>query len=276
MMRVHFSPFASLLVLVVAVAVMCPCGADHHRDDEVHASLTRAFQQALDSQAETTALWIGLYDPLLEQDMYFALGRQTGDGVVLYNATLDEHFDIGSVTKTVAGTAVLMLVQDGVLALNDTVQDLMGDNALFVDDFPLLANYTVEQLLRMQTRIPDIEDDTDVLFEGDPSRRFDDITTLVNVTMRRYPVAKGMYSSTNYLLLELLVDTILLAQTNSSSLRQVVQERILAPLGMNSTVFPPLNSDGVRPDPAATPIAGPTCASNFHDYGFVNVQVSIL
>ena len=84
-------------------------------------------------------------------------------------ATIEDHFDIGSISKTFSGTVVMMLAEEGVLSLNASVADLVP---AFANEFSVYANYTLEQLLRMQTVVPDFEDDVDVLLEGDPSRRF--------------------------------------------------------------------------------------------------------
>ena len=265
-----------LFVFVIVRAVVGQPVAEEAID--VHANLDGVFRSIFESQDESTAAWIGVYDPLLDDDLSFVYGLASADvaggAPPTIPASLGQHFDIGSITKTVAGTVVLLLVEDGVLSLEDTVEDLIPD---FAEDFPLYANNTVSELLRMQTLVPDVEEDTAVLFEGDPTRRFDTIDPMVAAAMERYPADAPLYSSTNFLVLELIVDTLASAGSTDGDLRQLVQQWIFEPLGMNSSSFPELDGDGIRPEPSAIPYAGPACAADLSGkYGFSGVEVSFL
>ena len=237
--------------------------------DTFRTRMEAIFQEIFDNQNEATAVWIGFYDPLYQQDFYFALGNAsaatTGIALPTVAATIEDHFDIGSISKTFSGTVVMMLAEEGVLSLNASVADLVP---AFANEFSVYANYTLEQLLRMQPVVPDFEDDVDVLLEGDPSRRFT-IPEVVAKAVARYPMDSFIYSSTNFLVIDHIVE-----ELTKKSIMQQVQERIYTPLGMTNTVFPTMDSDGVRPEPAAIPYAGPGCVEEMHTrYGFPNVQL---
>jgi CubicO group peptidase (beta-lactamase class C family) len=96
------------------------------------------IQQAFDQQEEAYAMWIGFSDPDYG-DMYFVLGNSTNTNVEGSSppehtaATLDDMFQIGSISKTFLGTATLLLESRGDVSLNDTVQELVPDFAL---EFP--------------------------------------------------------------------------------------------------------------------------------------------
>jgi CubicO group peptidase (beta-lactamase class C family) len=98
--------------------------------------------------------------------MYFVLGNSTStdvEGSSLHDmaATLNDIFQISSISKTSLGTAMLLLESRGDLSLNNTVQELVPNFAL---EFPQYANYTVENLLRMEMLVLDFLNDE----EGTP------------------------------------------------------------------------------------------------------------
>lgn len=140
----------------------------------------------------------------------------------------------------------------------------------FAADFPKYANYTVEELLRMQTLVPEVEYETDVLFQGDVTIRFDSVTEVIPAALKSppYPAKYGTYSSTNFMVMDVIVETLF-----NTTMQQMLQEKILTPLGLEQTVLPLINSDGFRPEPAAIPYAIPRCAEALnYTYGFPNVS----
>ena len=86
--------------------------------------------------------------------------------------------------------------------------------------------------------------------------------------MQKYPADPGTYSTTNFIVLDFIVESI-----TGQSIQDVVKELILDPMGMDGTTLPDRFSDGVHPEPAATPYAGPACRGEFAAYGFPDVQL---
>ena len=123
--------------------------------DEYTTRLQGIFQEKFGEQSEAFALWIGIADPDYG-DMYFVLGNATGESPPMEAATLDQIFDIGSISKTFGGTLIMLMVEEGLLELDDTVEMLVPD---FAEMFPEYANNTVEELLRMKTLVPDFIND---------------------------------------------------------------------------------------------------------------------
>ena len=67
--------------------------------------------------------------------------REYGGGDAV---TVDDHFRIGSNTKTMTGTVILQLVDEGELALDDPVSN-------YVPEVPNGENITITQLLNMRS-----------------------------------------------------------------------------------------------------------------------------
>jgi len=86
----------------------------------------------------------------------FVFGNSTGGPPADTPATLMERFDIGSISKTMGGTLMLLLEEEGVLLLSDQVRTLVPD---YATQFPQYANHTLEELLRMDTVVPDFLND---------------------------------------------------------------------------------------------------------------------
>ena len=123
--------------------------------EDYKARLSGIFQSEFDMQEETFALWVGIADPDYG-DMYFVYGNSTGGPPPDMPAMLDEHFDIGSISKTMGGTVIMRMVEEGMLNFEDTIEDLVPE---LTDMFPEYGNYTVEELLRMKTLVPDFLND---------------------------------------------------------------------------------------------------------------------
>jgi D-alanyl-D-alanine carboxypeptidase len=167
------------------------------------AAIDAAAQAFLaDSLDMSPGLWLAVWDPkrgYYEQ----AYGEAVLDGAP---AKVTDHFLIGSITKTVFATAVLEQVGAGRLKLTDTVKKL--DPAL-AKRYPGAARKTVAQLLGMTSRIPDYADAAVMRMFANPQRRFtrDQLIALGFAEGEAIP-APGGYSTTNYLLLGKVMQTL--------------------------------------------------------------------
>ena len=121
-------------------------------------------------------------------------------------ASVEDHFLIGSITKTVFATAVLEQVAKGRLRLTDTVKAL--DPAL-ARRYPVAAHKTVAQLLGMTSRIPDYADAAVARMFANPQQGFTrDQAIALGIAEGTAIDAPGGYSTTNYLLLGKLMRTV--------------------------------------------------------------------
>ena len=142
--------------LFLSFALLQCCSAALNETLEEYTTRLQGMLEAeFSQQNEAFALWVGIADPDYG-DMYFALGNATGPTPPMEAAMLDQHFDIGSISKTFCGTLIMLMVEEGLLELEDTVEMLVPD---FTNMFPQYANNTVEELLRMDTLVPDFIND---------------------------------------------------------------------------------------------------------------------
>ncbi|MEO3750354.1 serine hydrolase domain-containing protein [Streptomyces sp. B6B3] len=181
-----------------------------------------------------------------------------GDRPVPY----DSYYRIGSDTKTFTAVVALQLVAEGVLDLDDTVQEwLPGVVAGNGHDG---SRITLANLLRQTSGLPDYdevvfgdienytpEDYREQRFEGQTPRE------LVDVALRSQPPAwlpdpedpssetRWAYSNTNYLLAGMIIE-----EATGHTWEREVHERVVEPLGLAHTLTP--GTSAYVPEPTAT------------------------
>jgi D-alanyl-D-alanine carboxypeptidase len=191
------------------------------------AAVDAAAAAALERSDGATALYVGLWDP--RKGFYLQAYGESGPGVA---ATLADHNRIGSVTKTFTATAVLQLVANGQIRLEETLAALLPD---LTAEFPALGPVTLDQLLGMRTGIGDFFCCPGSLVDAyfaNPSRAFT-VHELIAEGLRMgappsVPLASSDYSNTNYVILgEVLrvatrrpLDEVITELARSAGLRQ--------------------------------------------------------
>ncbi len=96
---------------------------------------------------EGSAAYFGIWDPK-KGSFEKAYGKASKEGPA---ATTEDFIQIGSVTKTFTATVILQLVEEGRLALSETVAEADPELA---EEFKPLADLTIEELISMHSGIP--------------------------------------------------------------------------------------------------------------------------
>lgn len=159
--------------------------------------------------------------------------------------TLDTVFDVASLTKPVATTtAVMMLVEDGRLRLNDRV-------ATYVPGFEVHDKRDIT-LRHLMTHTSGLRPDVDLLPEWSGYDRAIELA-VAEVPMSR-PDERFVYSDINYFLLGHIVGLV-----SGQPLDVFTRERIFVPLGMHDTMFnpPPALRARIAPTERCTPFGYP-------------------
>lgn len=136
----------------------------------------------------------------------------------------ETRYHIASVSKAITATAILLLVDDGRLSLDEPLRD-------FLPDFPHGDRITLHHLLTHTSGIPDIN-----RFPEYPalSVRPQSPSTLAQVIASHSADAGGSdeyaYSNSNYNLLAFVIEV-----ASRESYAQFVEQRIFARLGMTKT-----------------------------------------
>jgi D-alanyl-D-alanine carboxypeptidase len=144
-----------------------------------------------------------------------------------------DRFRIGSITKTFVAAVVLQLVDDGRVGLDETVDRWLPGLV------PGGRRITVRQLLAHRSGLFDYVDDPKVFapYAQEPEHAWEPRELVGLAVARPAPFRPGQryaYSSTNYLLLGLIVE-----RASGTSLDEQIRTRIVEPLGLEETSFEP-------------------------------------
>ncbi|MFN8623881.1 MAG: serine hydrolase domain-containing protein [Chloroflexota bacterium] len=204
------------------------------------AAIDTAVQGVMaQNTGQWSGIWVGVWDPTKG---YHVAGY--GDAAMGGPAaTAADNGRIGSITKTFTATAILRLIADGKLALDDTIADVLPDLAT---ELPEIAGLTVEQLLGMTSGLPEYESrivQQVIKAPQTPIPAHDIIVSTVKEQGIQAPGTAG-YSTTNYLILGEML-TALTGQSPEDVLNALAQEA-----GLTSTALPALE-DASIPAPAS-------------------------
>ncbi|MEY9967071.1 D-alanyl-D-alanine carboxypeptidase [Streptacidiphilus sp. MAP12-16] len=203
-------------------------------DDTPHGlgpELTSRLDKAIEdvrAQAGIPGVVVGLWMP--GRGSYV---RATGVADVTTGApmTTDLFTRIGSETKTFTVTALLELVDDGRIRLDDPI-------AAYVDGVPNGDCITLRQLAEMRSGLFPYTADPDFAqaLEGDPSRPFTPQEVLAYGFKHCNTFAPGeefQYSNSNLILLGLVIEKV-----SGHSLTDFLDERVLRPAHLRHTLLP--------------------------------------
>lgn len=149
---------------------------------------------------------------------------------------------IASITKTYTATAVLMLVDEGKIGLDDKLEKYV----------PGVVNgkvATIQDLLAMRSGIPDFTANKKFveMFNRDPDMDWSDRDTLAVIAESKANFAPGAqvaYCDSNYALLGMVM-----RKVTGKAPGVTITERILEPLGLDKTSYP---TRSTVPDPHPT------------------------
>lgn len=167
----------------------------------------RAFSAAAWSYGDASGAWSRGH-----------LGTLAWDGPAVAE---DSRWDLASVTKPLVAIAVLSLVEDGIISLEDTLADLLV--GLPADKGPI----TVAQLLTHSSGLPG----QIPLFRWNPTSAAL-LDAVRGLPLSAEPGTRVTYSSQGFMLLGLLVE-----EVTGQRLDQVLHERVFDPAGMPTAGF---------------------------------------
>ncbi|WP_406340726.1 serine hydrolase domain-containing protein [Streptomyces sp. NBC_00648] len=229
---------AGLLPLAVTQAQATPPvdalakGGDH---DYPHHELSPGLQAKLDKavrdvmkKAGIPGVQVGLWMPGKGSYVraFGVADKRTGAPM-----TDDMRIRIGSETKTFTATAVLELVDDGTVGLNDPISK-------YIKGVPNGNHIAVRDLLDMRSGLFSYSADDAFIkaFLTNPDRPFTPKELLAYAFKHPNqfpPGSKFQYCNTNYILLGLLVE-----KMTGENLRDVIEHRVLRPSHLDHTLFP--------------------------------------
>jgi len=210
--------------------------AEAELDPALSQRLTEAVERVMD-EADIPGAIVGVWRP----DGRYVRAFGVADRASGAPMRTDFFHRIGSVTKTFTVTALLQLVDEGKIGLDDPIDR-------YVDGVPNGDRITLRQLARMQSGLPNYTNSdafTEALIK-DPYRPFTPQELLDYAfaePVNFEPGAGFEYSNTNTVLLGLVVEKV-----TGRPLGEVITERIAEPLDLRDTSFP---TDSTFPKPHA-------------------------
>jgi D-alanyl-D-alanine carboxypeptidase len=215
-------------VTAIVVAALCACGSDASSTEGSALSdrLDTAIQRVMADKSIPGAI-VGIWGP--DDDYVRAFG--IADKASRAPMQTDMYTRIGSVTKTFTITALLMLIDQGKLGLDDPI-------AKYIPGVPSGEVITLRLLAQMQSGlvtydgVPAFE----AAFLADPQRTFTPQQLLdyaLDKPLQFPPGTKYDYCNTNTVLLGLVVEKV-----SGRSLGDYVSEQILVPLKLTHTSIP--------------------------------------
>ncbi len=159
--------------------------------------------------------------------------------------TPEMYHRAGSVTKTFTATLLLQAAGDGLLSLDDTIDQ-------YIKGVPNGDEITLRQMATMTSGIATYSENRKFDFDGDPGTdpyRAWEPEELAKIGIEDSPLfdpgTEFDYSNTNYVLLGLVLE-----QVTGKPIGELYREQIIEPLGLKDTSFPDL-ADNSLPEPHA-------------------------
>jgi CubicO group peptidase (beta-lactamase class C family) len=158
--------------------------------------------------------------------------RAYGESMTGVPATTDMHFRNGAIAIPYVSTLLLMLVDEKKVSLDDKASK-------WVPEIPHSDEVTLGQLAQMTSGYTDYvigNEEVDAMLYTDPFRQWTPEELLKTVTSKPllYPPGTNWnYAHTNYLILGLALEKI-----TGKKMQDVLQEKVLGPLGLTNTTDP--------------------------------------
>lgn len=210
-------------------------------ENKLPASLTQKLETELQAQHKAlnfpgavTGLWV-------ENQGHWVSSVGVADKKTNEKIEFDDHFRIGSITKSFVTTALLILVDQHKLSLDDVIEK-------YVPGVPNGEKITVRQLGNMTSGLPNYSENADfdpmILAEPEKNWTAADLLALAFKQQNAFePGTSWEYSNTNTVLLGMVIEKI-----TGKPLPDVLEELIIKPLGLKSTLYP---LDAQMPTPYA-------------------------
>lgn len=210
-----------ILGVIVALVLCGPASTATAQPDPEALSALGAYVEEFMEEHQIPGVLYALAD---DGDLLLVRTHGLADVELGVPVSVDSVFEIGSISKQFVSTAILLLVEEGSLSLDDAIEthlpEIPGE----------WYGVTVRQLLTHTSGIPDYEEirSYDVYrFRLTPEEV---IRIAHSRPMDFRPGTGWYYSNTGYFLLSRIVERI-----EGKPLGEVLHSRIFAPLGMTST-----------------------------------------
>ncbi|MFD6513806.1 serine hydrolase domain-containing protein [Rhodococcus sp. NPDC060176] len=229
------------LCSAMVVAAVISCSTDKSTDNPTATSdkvmdsaVTDQLDSIIDAAVNSTGIpgaMVGIWGP----DGNYVKVAGVSDTATKAPMETDFYHRIGSVTKTFTVTALLQLVDEGKIGLDDPISK-------YVDGVTEGDAISLRQLAGMRSGLVDYTTSEQFVMEylSDPRRAFtpEELVGYVkDLPLQVRPGTTVDYSNTNTILLGMVIEKV-----SGSKLSEVIDTKIATPLGMEHTSFPTTNA----------------------------------
>ncbi len=197
-----------------------------HSDDPVQqgADITAIVESAIEAlHLKAVIVKVQVGDDVIIRDAF-------GESITKVPATPEMRFRNGAVAFSYLGHLLLQFVDDGIVSLDDTIDQWMPE-------LPEADVVTLKMLANQTTGYPDYEQKQEFVdaFDADPFHIFRfkerlDLAFPPGFELLFEPGTNWSYAHTNFMILGKI-----LGKIGQQPLRQLLQERVLGPLGLSQT-----------------------------------------
>lgn len=245
---------AALLALALTALPSCGGSGDQPEATPLDPELQRRIEEVVDEVMAENGIPGAIVAVEVPGEGSWITAKGLADVEAGRPMDISYLFRVGSITKTFTATAVLQLVDEGRLSLDDTLDELEIQPAVPYSDV-----ITVRMLLNHTSGIFDYTgdegfqeaQDENLLQKWTPEEM---VAAAASHEPCFQPGQGWEYSNTNYVLLGMIVE-----RTTGNSFGDEVEERFTGPLGLSDTCMP----DG--PDIRGEHSQGYACAGDLED-----------
>ena len=212
------------------------CADDEEAHDPSITAIDQFVRQEMDQQ-RVPGLSLAV---MINNELIFTRGYGLANVELKAPALAESVYEVASITKQFTAVAILLLVQDKKLTLDDTLGHLLPGGPEFWN------RITVRNLLTHTSGIPDFDDGNAFDVRRDYSE--DDLVRLAATLPLKFPTgSRWSYSNTAYVLLGIIVH-----RTSGKAYGDFLRERIFSRLHMVNTRLNsesdiiPFRADGYR------------------------------
>lgn len=208
--------------LILGISVLAPSARAQPSPEEFFRQLDSQMSQGLPEDEPGAVIIVSRHGEILFREAY---GKASIELDV--DLTPKHAFCIASATKPFTATAVMVLVEDGTLSLDDRLAELL-------DDVAIDPRVTIEHLLTHTSGLPDI---FDIQGYGEDAQHSPITPSALSqaangLDLLFEPGTEHRYSNLGYAILARVVEV-----SSGTPFERFIQERVFEPAGMTQTMF---------------------------------------
>lgn len=215
--------FTRLLLISLAIT-LTGCGSSGSSSRQINITPpqnTQTIQEYVNSQQFSGSIYIADENNILLDAGFGNANRATNQ-----ENSAETVFRIGSITKQFTAAAILLLVEEGLVALDDPVQH-------YIKDFPNGDIITVHHLLTHTSGLPNytaLPNIGDIVMVPHTPEQL--LATFVDLSLEFSPGSEFNYSNSGYAVLGVIIENV-----SGMSYENFINRRIFEPLAMSDSGY---------------------------------------